>query len=246
MAVSLILDVENGKTITIGENTLLVFIDETGDQLLKDKNFPVFGLGVCAIPSNHYSQIIDSPWRELRRKILGNEEKTLHASELELEKIPKEYIANLAEFFVIQPFKRFATIISEKTILTGNYEVYQICASVISKRITELSLQNPHLLDVALIFESSTSGNKLLSKYFRDVDFKNHGLKSKINRFVASKGVTTGLDVADFIIQAAGAQTRNRIKGNKKFRKDFESVFKKCKPEHHYFLEITRVEEPDK
>ncbi len=239
----ILLGVENDNTIQIDGDTLLIFIDETGGEYLKDKEFPVFGLGGCAVPAMFYKKVIDEPWKNLRRKLLGDDKKVLHASDLQLNSVPKEHLDAIGNFFINSQFKRIAAIISEKTKVDGGYGNYQIAATMISKRITQISLQNPHLSSIALFFEYSTSGNKLLKKYFRDIDFNNHGLKVNVSRYVASKGVSTGLDVADFIIQAAGAQTRNRIAGNMCYRKDFESIFKKCDPNLQYFLEITRVED---
>lgn len=35
--------------LQVGPNCLLFFIDETGHETFADKNYPVFGLGGCAI-----------------------------------------------------------------------------------------------------------------------------------------------------------------------------------------------------
>lgn len=38
--------------LQVGPNCLLFFIDETGHETFADKNYPVFGLGGCAINSS--------------------------------------------------------------------------------------------------------------------------------------------------------------------------------------------------
>lgn len=238
---TLMLEIDNGKTISIKEDTLLVFLDETGNEKLKDKKFPIFGLGGCAIPAKYYHSLIDLPWKKLRKEILGNPDKALHAAELKMDSLSKESLNELGKFFVKSLIKRIATVISDKTFFEDNYGNYQVAASVVSKKITEISLQNPDLKSIAIFFEHSDSGNKLIKKYFRDIDFKNHGMTADIERYIARKGVTPGLDIADFIMHAAGTQTKNRISGDNKYRQDFEAVFKKCAPELQYFLEITKI-----
>jgi uncharacterized protein DUF3800 len=42
--------------LQVGPNCLLFFIDETGHETFADKNYPVFGLGGCAINSCVYQK----------------------------------------------------------------------------------------------------------------------------------------------------------------------------------------------
>jgi hypothetical protein len=49
------------------------------------------------------------------------------------------------------------------------------------------------------------------------------------------------LEVADFIIHTAGAQTRSRIFDSDKVRKDFEIIFRNVDKRLVSFMEITKV-----
>ena len=44
--------------LQVGPNCLLFFIDETGHETFADKNYPVFGLGGCAINSSPGATVI--------------------------------------------------------------------------------------------------------------------------------------------------------------------------------------------
>ena len=52
--------------LQVGPNCLLFFIDETGHETFADKNYPVFGLGGCAINSSSAAAVIAEPWRAMK------------------------------------------------------------------------------------------------------------------------------------------------------------------------------------
>jgi hypothetical protein len=46
---------------------LVVFVDETGDELLKDPVQKVFGLAGCAVMAADLDRVVREPWLEVRR-----------------------------------------------------------------------------------------------------------------------------------------------------------------------------------
>jgi Protein of unknown function (DUF3800) len=68
--------------LQVGPNCLLFFIDETGHETFADKNYPVFGLGGCAINSSSAAAAIAEPWRAMKAAHFGGEDVPLHANEL--------------------------------------------------------------------------------------------------------------------------------------------------------------------
>ena len=68
--------------LQVGPNCLLFFIDETGHETFADKNYPVFGLGGCAINSSSAAAVIAEPWRAMKAAHVGGEDVPLHANEL--------------------------------------------------------------------------------------------------------------------------------------------------------------------
>src|SRR5687767_2309976 len=66
--------------LVLERTDLLVWIDEPGSETLSDPNYPVFGIGGCAITGDRYVEEIDQPWRELKTAHFGGSDKLLHAS----------------------------------------------------------------------------------------------------------------------------------------------------------------------
>ena len=57
--------------LQVGPNCLLFFIDETGHETFADKNYPVFGLGGCAINGSSAAAVIAEPWRAMKAAHFG-------------------------------------------------------------------------------------------------------------------------------------------------------------------------------
>ena len=68
--------------LQVRADCLLFFIDETGHETFADKNYPVFGLGGCAINSSSATAVIAEPWRAMKAAHFGGEDIPLHANEI--------------------------------------------------------------------------------------------------------------------------------------------------------------------
>jgi hypothetical protein len=68
-------------TLTLAEQTLAVFVDDTGHERLVEGH-PVYGLGGCAAMAHDLERIIRHPWHEVRRKVRGSPDLPLHAAAL--------------------------------------------------------------------------------------------------------------------------------------------------------------------
>jgi len=62
-----------------------------------DKNYPVFGLGGCAINSSSAAAVIAEPWRAMKVAHFGGEDVPLHANEL--RNPTTEQLDALSKFF---------------------------------------------------------------------------------------------------------------------------------------------------
>ena len=79
--------------------------------------------------------------------------------------------------------------------------------------------------EVAFIHEASDRGDALLEKYFGESVVTIEGKRVVAHHVIMPKG-DEALEVADFIIQAAGAQARRGIQPNASIRRDFEVIFR--------------------
>jgi len=211
-----------GEEAYLGTSDLVVFIDETGEEKFSDVNNPLFGLGGCAVMASSYNQEIRLPWTNLKEKHFKNS-KILHAADLYQPN--QRQILSLASFFKGKKFFRFASIITDNTELHTKFKPFQVVAISVCQRLIDLININklkPNRLFI--LFEHSDRGNKLAKRYFDTitVKYENSVMLPMICGFVKKTEGESGIEVADFIVHTAGAQSRQ---GLKEYRKDFKSIF---------------------
>jgi Protein of unknown function (DUF3800) len=90
--------------LQVGPNCLLFFIDETGHETFADNNYPVFGLGGCAINSSSAAAVIAESWCAMKAAHFGGEDVPLYANDL--RDPTTEQLDALSKFFREQQFAR--------------------------------------------------------------------------------------------------------------------------------------------
>lgn len=215
--------------LDIPDDALVVGVDETGCEDYKDRKFPLFGLGGCAVLARDYFKYLEDHWHYIKTNYFGGKQVELHASDL--KKPTPEQLSALEDFFTKLPFFRFACI-SSNTFDNQSEEtnVHLISVSVISQVCEFASLVQPS--QIVFIMENSDRIGKDLLKYFSAYRYTNGDKDFAPKVLMASKNVrATCVEVADFVVHPAGAQVRNRLTGFPNpmqiIRKDFEIVFHK-------------------
>lgn len=222
---------ENGK-IKPPDTALIVGIDETGCEDYRDNNYPVFGLGGCAVRAGDYFRYADDPWSEMKDKYFGGRATSLHAADI--KNPTKNQLLALESFFTEQPIFRFATMSAVSfDNNSGTDNLHLLVQSVIQQVCEFVSLVRPS--EVIFVIEDSQRIGKSMRSYFSayNIGTEDGVIPSKI--MYATKDVCMSLlEIADFVIQPAGAQVRNRIKGtfpkSSSIRKDFKIVFRNVDP----------------
>src|SRR6516162_8617273 len=97
---------KTGDTLQVHPHCLMFFTDETGHEEFADPNFPIFGMGGCALLAAAIDPVLRQPWREMKAHHFGGADVPLHASDLRSP--TAQQVAALGEFFEKQPFGRFA------------------------------------------------------------------------------------------------------------------------------------------
>lgn len=216
------------ETLTPTPTTLLVFIDETGNEDFSDPKNPTFGRGGCAVMGRDYRTLIKKPWRKLKRERLGGANKQFHATDFEQSRPTKVQITGINRFLK-QPFWRFATMSDSRTQLPDGIDGHRAISLVTINFIRRLVTTYEDATDVALVFEASGRGDKLVE---RDFDLANMNLVNGGGKllevegcFMGKKQVEPGLEVADLIVHTAGRQRRHQIAGNQGAVKDFQQTY---------------------
>ncbi|MFN0042693.1 MAG: DUF3800 domain-containing protein [Alphaproteobacteria bacterium] len=216
-------------SLVLTPNTLLVFIDETGNEDYSDPNNPTFGRGGCAVLGEQYKTLIRKPWRKLKRERLGGATRPFHATEFEQTRPTKAQITGINQFLK-RPFWRFAIMSDGRTALPKDVDGHR-AVSLFTVRFISRLVANyaADVARVALVFEASGKGDDLVR---RDFDLANMQVTNRSGRlievggyFMEKKWMETGLEVADLVAHTAGRQRRYQLRGKTGPLPDFEAMY---------------------
>jgi hypothetical protein len=207
--------------------SLLIFIDETGNEDFSDPNNPTFGRGGCGALMTEYKPRIARPWRKVKRERLGGALKPFHATEFEQTRPTMHQITGI-NTFMARPFWRFATMCDSRTELPAGIDAHKAISLVTIGYFASI-VSHCDVDVVALIFEASNRGDSLVR---RDYDLANMDLTNQWGRRVEVEGcfmpkgiMEPGLEVADLIAHTAGRQRRHELAGKIGHTKDFQQTY---------------------
>ncbi len=224
-----IINCDDGSVINVSPNSALVFLDETGDEQLKDPKYPIFGLGGCCILAKNYFILIDRPWSKMKLKMFNLKNKPLHAAG---NSFSYKQITAINNFFLSNEFGRFTTISSLNTQIDTILKMEQVVFYSFCKRVLEI-IKWYEFENIIVIYDNSERLKPKLQEYASTIDFaeKLNGVDTKIETHycvVNKETALSGVEVADFIIHSAGTSLRDLINGKiyrLTDREDFNHVF---------------------
>jgi len=203
---------------------LLFFVDDTGHDQFADPQFPVFGLGGCAVIAEALEAVVRVPWRRMKADHFDGADKPLHAADLR-NPTPDQLNA-LSTFFTTTPIGRFAATASIRTKLPAGMKPYEAVASSLLNRFAELANRVAgEVAGIAMIYEGDGGrGDELLATHLGSMRIVKDGIDLPHVSHLMRKG-EEALEVADFIIHTAGCQSRTWASGSKHSRRDFSDIF---------------------
>lgn len=224
------------EEIHIAVGDLLIFVDDTGHELFGSQRY--FGLGGCAVLADHYGRL-KGLWMDVRTRIKGHPDVRLHASDKSIR--TDANFSVLAEFFSDRSFLRFAVMNMESVILPNTMHPATPVTGAIQEDIAILGNLLP-CNTVSLILESSQRADPILKQCFSELGPGSIHLAKPLKHYLMPKsGGEPGLEIADFIINAAGSQIRKHLRGEQGPAPDFFDVFCRLPPEGCLFSVIGAV-----
>jgi hypothetical protein len=153
-------------------------------------------------------------------------------------------VSALADFFREGLFSRLAVVTRCDVTKPKNFTIIDAIAVALLNNAAKIAGQ--HLFDsIGFIFESSDRTEPAIRKAFSRFGLRQEdGRPLRIDYFFLPKSAQDpGLEVADFIMHAAGGQIRKDRENRNGFRKDFEAVFRSVPRKMVEFIELTCVEQ---
>jgi len=226
---------------TLTESTLVVAIDDTGNENFKDLKHPVFGLGGCAFMVRDYQRLIEKPWNYMCSRFFPEVERPIHAAD-NLRNLTNEQLKAISHFFENFQFFRIATTSSVKSEKTVQEDFIQVVGASLLQRILDVAKWTDLDRLFILVEESERIEMKIVQSLSgKKIKTKDKEIKIEIG-LVPKSACMAAMEVADVIIHTAGGQTRNRINGKKGFRPDFQKIFKDVDERLTSYMEITKIE----
>lgn len=237
------LQTEGGIIRSVGPNTLLIFLDETGEEKLSDPNAPFFGFGGVVVENRNYLASVESPWHLLKERHFDGADSPLHAADL--RKPSRTQIEALNHFFTQHRFGRFAATCTDRTINKLDTPIEEVVATTLWDRFKEVANQFSWHNILILYEENRRLIPALKRELFSKTPENQSGVPIPVESFTVMKDPRfAGMEVADFVAHTAGRQSR--IMRNHLFDKridqeqpDFAKVFDRTFPIS--YLNISRV-----
>ena len=250
---NLVLNCDNGTSYVVNPHTLLVFLDETGEESFNDPNAPFFGFGGIVIPCRDYFTQVELPWHKLKTLYFDGPHSSLHASDIGY---PGEEVINaFNEFFDAHDFGRIAVTSSDRTIIEIQENIEAIIAALIWDRVKEVQTKMgwSNISDILVLIEENPRlipalQQEFISKKIYNQDKKE--IKVEYNTILKDP-YFAGLEVADFVIHTAGRQARimrNHLfdKSVSESKPDFRQMFEGKNGKRSSYLSLSRIRKGNK
>ena len=225
--------------LTIPDDCLAFFVDDTGHELLNDHRQKVFGLGGCAVIGSNLDSFVRDPWRGVRLVVAGRTEAQLHAAELTTPTVLQ--INAVSNFFKVNKFARFGAICSVETDPDHDVSPLFAVAQTLMNRVAEISKWQP-FRSIEIVFEHSQRLAPKIEQVFGSFELFENGKEIPLGLNWMEKAASEpALEVADFLANAIGTQVRHRLAGRPGYAKNFEAFFHGIDPRLCSFMDVSRV-----
>jgi hypothetical protein len=234
------------QSLIIPPNTLVFYIDESGDETLNNPEHPIFAFGGVACTTESYISLART-WQTMKAATFPQVTGPLHAN-THLRRLSDT--KRLAVLSAISPreLARFGTIMTANTIVPVD-QIVMIACQTLAKRLANiaegmvaLNLWTPPG-PVYAVFEHSARLSRHLENQFTGLALKVGTHTIPIEGCFMPKSVANPfLEIADFVAYTLGNNVKYQLEhGCAKCTDSFQSLFRDVSPPLSNYIEVVKV-----
>jgi hypothetical protein len=208
-----------------GDDEIVAFIDEAGDEAFKDPGNPVFVIGCCLVRGQQVASLRES-WTKLRVDFFGDSEKALHMRKATIS--PRRLEA-LNKFIQSAECNRVSIALSDKTEIETKPApsdlIFQTSIALIGQAIAKLMTGSPSS-GLTFVIEDSERLRSAYQRHLPSYRFLMDGISLPVSwTFVNKEDNEPALDIADFISHTTAGFIRDGRNEDSKFANRYRAIF---------------------
>lgn len=229
-------------------NTLVIYVDDSGDEKIGDRAYPVFAFGGVACVSD-YMTAIGNDWRTMKALVFPQIKTALHAKEHLRETRLKGVKRDSVLAAMGHPgLARFGIVLTDRTIVPRD--------QVLASATIELTMRFDAIVnglvargywqpggDVLIIFEESRRLEKAIEGHLGELSYEYGGTKCPIDKgFMPKYAADPFLEMADFVAYSIGRNVRHQAShGVSACTPTFQSLFRDADPALASYIEAETI-----
>lgn len=206
-----------GEHRVLAPNTLVLYVDESGDETFRDPQHPIFAFGGVACVSGELD-LIGANWRAMKAAHFPQVKGALHATtnlkESKLKGAKREAILAATTFIGLA---RFGIVLTNRTVVPQDLVIAAITSSLtmrleeIANKFAALGRWRPGG-PVLMIFEASTRLESAIEGHLGQLSYEVDGQSYAIEgAFMPKRAADPLLEMADFIAYTIGINVKYQM-----------------------------------
>jgi hypothetical protein len=238
------------EQLVIPGNTLVFYLDDSGDERLNDSNHPVFAFGGVSCVSEFHIPIAGA-WKDMKRRAFPQVKGPLHAATHMREgKLSETKRAAVLQAMEHRQLGRVGTLVTNQTIVRPDRIVQVACLTLVKRLgsvaagMAQLGLWSPSPHQgIIVVFEASSRLARQIEQHLSGACCVVEGLELPILGCFMPKSVANPfLEMADFVVNAIARNVKHQIEGGRQdCTPSFQALFRDVGPPLVDYIEITRV-----
>jgi hypothetical protein len=237
-----------GEHLIIPPNSLVCYVDDSGDERLADRKHPVFAFGGVACVSEFHTAIA-TRWKAMKARVFPQVIGPLHAKRhLREGRLSEVRRAAVIDATTPAQLGRFGTLVTNQTAIRKEQVVQIACLSLVKRMsqtaagIKQLGFWKPTTAaEIIVIFEASSRLAADIERHLSGAHCKIDGLTIPLTGCFMPKAVADPfLEMSDFVVNTIARNVKyQQSNGRRACTPNFQALFRDVVPGLASYMEIT-------